>query len=403
MRKKFQFGLPLLLVLSVGSCGIDLGTLKLGIEESSPLVAATGRDENLAEKVGLELDVLVLRPDQDKIDMLQSGEIDLAFIHNSHPYTEGVSVLLPVYRDVLHVFVRPSIVADDLQDLLGGRLVFVPGRKSTEMQLLLSMRESKAYSQIDFRITDSREDDADVLFIMAPLSSDSLQALLTDWRLFSFADPEELGPGGPIDLIKYNMPRLQTVIIPKGMYGPDYLKPIVTLGVDTILAGRKELPGPLVYLMMKALIENKPYFTSLSPIFFEYLGQEPDPNTYNLPMHAGAWRYFNRDEPDFLERYAELINTGLYALVLVGSVGIAIYRSRRKRKKNRIDVFYAQLLALRQRSQTERDTTALCAEVRRIEAEAFQLLIDEQLVADESMTIFLLQVQNMIAELENRA
>ena len=72
----------------------------------------------------------------------------------------------------------------------------------------------------------------------------------------------------------------------------------------------------------------------------------------------------------------------------------------RRQKKNRIDVFYADLLDIRERAHAGADAAALRAEVRDIEGRAFSMLIDEQLVADESMTIFLLQVQNLLNELD---
>jgi len=195
---------------------------------------------------------------------------------------------------------------------------------------------------------------------------------------------------------------MYTVLIPESFYGAEYTRPVATLGVDKILVSSTEVPSPLIYLLIKSLVENKAYFSSFSPIFFEYLGREPNPDEHNLPLHAGAWRYFNRDEPDFLERYAEVINVGMYAIVLIASLGIALMRARKRLKKNRIDVFYGQLLEIRVRLEAGVSNEALRAEIKEIEERAFRMLIDEELLADESMTIFLLQVQGLIAEIDRQ-
>lgn len=398
MHKAMLFGLIVALVL-VG-CGIQLPPLRIAIEPTSPIARTASMEDNVLGTAGFEFEAVLVEPGSSTLAMLRNGEVDLGFLHSSVPYSDDLSVLLPVYRDVLHVFARENIQADDLVGLLTGRTVYVPGVASTEYQFINILKGNKSYRDFNFKVTFSRADNPDILLILAPLKPGQFGDTMRGFRLFSLADPDELGPGNPLEGVKYAMPMLETVIVPAGMYGPSYTRPLVTIGVDRILVGRSVLPGPLVYMMMKALVENKAYFTSLDPVFFEYLGQKPDPNDYNLPLHPGAWRYFNRDAPDFIERYAEVINMGMYSLVLLGSLAIGLYRWRRRQKKNRIDVFYADLLDIRERAHAGADVAALRAEVRDIEGRAFSMLIDEQLVADESMTIFLLQVQNLLNELD---
>lgn len=392
--------LGLIVVLAPVGCGIQLPPLRIAIESNSPIADAIPLDDSVLGVPGLELEAVLVEPGSNVLEMLQNGEVDLAFLHSSVPYSDGVSVLSPVYRDVLHIFARDDIQADDLLELLSGRTVYVPSAVSTEYQIVKTLTGNKSYSDFDFQVTFSRADNPEVLLLLAPLKPGQFGDTMRGFRLFSLVNPDELGPGNMLEGVKYAMPRLQTVIIPAGIYGPTYTRPLVTMGLYKIMVGRTELPGPLVYMLMKSLVENKPYFTSLDPMFFEYLGQEPGPDDYNLPLHSGAWRYFNRDEPDFIERYAEVINMGMYGLVLLGTLAIGLYRRGRRQKKNRIDVFYADLLEIRERAKTGADAAALRAEVRDLEGRAFSMLIDEQLVADESMTIFLLQVQNLLNELD---
>ncbi len=403
MRKPAVLFHLLILVGMLVGCDIEIGSLKMGIDSQSPLANAAISGDGLKERIGLDVDGILVAPEDDKLQLLIDGDIDLAFISNSVPYTDGVSVLMPVYQDVLHVFTRKSVRAANLLELLDGRLVYVSSPDSAAGQVLDSLQKLKAFRGFKFEITHQRSDAVDVMFLMAPLIPNQFDALLDEWRLFSLADSTELGPGNSLELIRYTLPRMYTVLIPESFYGPEYTQPVATLGVDKILVSSTQVPAPLIYLMMQSLVENKAYFSSLNPIFFEYLGREPDPDDYNLPLHPGAWRYFNRDEPDFLERYADVINVAMYGVVLIVSLGIALYRSRRRVKKNRIDVFYAQLLEIRSRLEEGAPVSELRSEVRWIEDHALRMLINEELLADESMTIFLLQVQGLLTELDRKS
>ena len=72
------------------------------------------------------------------------------------------------------------------------------------------------------------------------------------------------------------------------------------------------------------------------------------------------------------------------------------------RRKNRIDRFYADTIALR---NAARDSTGLnerkgvIAEVRQLQNEAFDLLVDEKLSADESFRIFITLSNDVLRQL----
>ena len=114
-----------------------------------------------------------------------------------------------------------------------------------------------------------------------------------------------------------------------------------------------------------------------------------EPARLSIPLHPGARSYFDRDEPTFLERYAEVMALGLSLLIAVISAGFAFARWTARRQKNRIDVYYRELLQIRKdyRAATRGPEEARSA-VDALEEKAFDQLIDERLAADESFRIF---------------
>jgi serine phosphatase RsbU (regulator of sigma subunit) len=119
-------------------------------------------------------------------------------------------------------------------------------------------------------------------------------------------------------------------------------------------------------------------------------------------LHKGLLAYTERDAPTVYERYsgiAEVAVTVLIALMSATFAGVRIYRMRRK---NRIDVFYTDAMAIRHSvsdASTPGERTAAAQKIRALQAKAFEMLVDEQLAADESFRIFISLSNDVLQEL----
>ena len=118
----------------------------------------------------------------------------------------------------------------------------------------------------------------------------------------------------------------------------------------------------------------------------------------SFPLHSGARRYIDRNEPSTLERYAETINMLVYVTFLLLTAGVGFARWHARRKKDRIDHFYSRIMAIRVRALKE-PRLPLLAELQQLELEAFDALIKEKLAADESFRIFIELLTRATAEL----
>ncbi len=180
---------------------------------------------------------------------------------------------------------------------------------------------------------------------------------------------------------------------------PGNEKALHTVAVDTLLATRKAVSENAIYELTRTLLEQKPRFVAISPAVFSGVSEDFDPLSLNFPLHPGTRRYLARDQPSPLERYAESINLLVYLaiLLLTGLLGLTRWHARRN--KDRIDGFYARILAIRRRAERE-PPEKLLYELHELELEAFESLIAEKLAADESFRILIELLTRAMAELQ---
>jgi hypothetical protein len=188
--------------------------------------------------------------------------------------------------------------------------------------------------------------------------------------------------------IGYTAPNMNPKMIPALTYElPGNEEEIATVAVDTLLVARKDVSEAKIYELTKTFIEQKPRFTAIAPQLFSGINESFDPLDLSFPLHKGARSYIRRDDPGFIERYAETINMLVYVSFLLISAFLAFARWREHRKKDRVDVFYKRVFEVRDDIRGSSPVERLAA-LDEIEREAFNSMINEKLAANESFRIF---------------
>jgi hypothetical protein len=157
-----------------------------------------------------------------------------------------------------------------------------------------------------------------------------------------------------------------------------------------LLVCRDALPRDTVFELARGLMARRADFSQQLPELFHTLTDRVDPLALKFPLHAGAADFVNRNDPGFLERYADLIAMLTYLVIAVATGVAGLLKWNDRRRKDRIDRFYAELLTIRAalRGADAGQIAALRQRIDAIELEAWDLLIAEQLAADESFRIF---------------
>jgi hypothetical protein len=223
-----------------------------------------------------------------------------------------------------------------------------------------------------------------------------------EYRFLSFGTPENIGTGAAIDRAVLLNPRVSPFVIPVGTYGDIPEEPVVTLAVDKLLVSRPGLDAAVVYDLIAEIRRLQPALAARRPMLFRRLTEEFDAATSTFVLHPGSQAFTQRDAPTFYERYsgvAEVLVTLVIGLISGGYAVIQIYNRRRK---NRIDGFYKDVMAIRD-SIDERspaaERAAAVERVRTLQNTAFEMLIKEKLAADESFRIFVTLSNDIVDQL----
>jgi TRAP-type uncharacterized transport system substrate-binding protein len=347
--------------------------------------------------------------EETSIDALLSDRADIALVSNILPYTSGITTVLPLYANILHILQRqPSTAKTEVELFTTGR-VFAGPPGSPSRLMLERYAAERQISSADMRFVESFEGECpDVIAIFAPIMRD-LRSRLAGcgepglYRLYSLGTPDDIGSGSAIDAATLLNPSLRAFVIPAATYIGISDEPVVTLAVDKLLVARRDLPDTVVYDLFREVIRLQPALAANNRTLFHAIRDDFSASDSTFVLHPGAQNYLARNEPTVYERYsgvAEVVVTVFFALLSASYAALRVYRIRRK---NRIDLFYSAAIALRKSISDTAHVTErkdAISRVRALQTEAFELLIDEKLAGDESFHIFLTLSNDIIDELK---
>ncbi|MDJ0879262.1 MAG: TAXI family TRAP transporter solute-binding subunit [Halieaceae bacterium] len=381
--------LQLVLVTCLTACAVDVSELYLLPVGDQRL------DTDAIQGIFEQKSSVRIRPadgvnrERPALELLAADKVDLAFVQNSNAFVPGVRVVLPAHKSLMHLLAREDLEGAEVDVALRGKTVYIVNNSQTGRTLLQVAARRRYLTDSDYRIVDTFvPGETDLLLYFGPVVAGLPPWYQPGYRFTTFQRaPGQHQESNP-ELISYLIPHMFSVTIPASTYDiPGNEIDIPTFGTDTLLVTRKDISENAIYELTRTLLEQKPRFTALAPQLFEGVNESFDPLELSFPLHRGARRYLARDEPSFLERYAEMINMLVYVTFLLLTGLLALARWRMRRKKDRIDTFYRRVLAIRDRAIGE-DHGILLVELAALEQEAFDALIDERLAANESFRIF---------------
>lgn len=337
------------------------------------------------------------------IDLVAAGDADIALVSNSLPFRDNIETILPLYPTVLHIAYRQGLDATSgIGELLRGAKIYAGPEGSASRLVFERISQRLGFDTTEYAYVSDLVDDPDVVIVFAPIAPERL-ADYPDYRLFSLGAINSIGAGSLVDAAALLNPSFQPFVIPTGTYGQSTPEPVLTIAVDKLLVTRSDLDSAVVYDLINDILRLRPALAARRPGLFKELTEDFDASRSRFVLHTGTQAYLQRDQPTFMERYsgiAEVIATLLVGLV---SLIFAAYRILRMRRKNLIDTFYSRVHKLR-RSVTDissaEDRQRAINQVRELQSEAFDLLIDEKLSADESFQIFITLSNDVLQEID---
>ena len=355
---------------------------------SFPILDVPGLSAIVEKEIGVH--IVRVDPETDAIRALVDDTADLALVENTRPFVSGLRTVLPLYRAIVHMAVRDSF--DWIAWYESGRkpaIEFVGATDTGRLVAdLLFERGQDSFEGYD-TWTPGSPGEPEFIFYVGPLLPDKTSWFRPGFSLVSMDRIDSAGAEFYTDGITYLYPQLSPARIPALTYSlPGNESGIDALAVDMLLLTQRDENADRIYRVVEVLLEQKARFAASEPQLFRWLTEDFDASQLNFPLHEGTRNYLAREEPGFLERYAEMFNFIVYLVALLVTALIGFGRWRTRVRKDRIDLFYVRLFAIRERIGDEPAETLLDA-VNELEAEAFSLLVRERLAADESFRIFM--------------
>jgi TRAP-type uncharacterized transport system substrate-binding protein len=359
-------------------------------------------DQNSAVRV-----TLVPAPEDDRtvLEALAAGDGDIAIITDIMPFRPDIAAVMPLYPTILHVAYRKGRSAGTTEELVTGATVYAGPPGSSSRFLFERITKRAGLTGDDFTYVDSSDQEPDVVVVFAPISPERLRNI-PDYELYSMGRPEDIGTGSAVDAATLLNPQFKAFVIPTGTYGELTPGPVLTLAVNQILVARRDLDRATVYDLANELVRLRPALSALRPGLFQDISDDFDPSSSTFIIHPGAQDYTQRNAPSVYERYSGIAEVSVTVLIALFSAIFAGLRIFRMRRKNRIDTFYSEIIAIK--NSTDQTTTAeerqkKSSEVRAIQDRAFEMLVDEKLAADESFRIFITLSNDVVQQLDAKA
>jgi TRAP-type uncharacterized transport system substrate-binding protein len=399
------FRIILLLTVFTGLIGCEKSPTRLRL--AIPTLSVDQEiAEDFSELLGRESTISVAltgspASDEAALDALIAGDADIALVSNNMPFRSGITTVMPLYPTVLHIGYREGRDTSSGAELLRGAKVFAGAPGSASRLIFETVLSRLELTAEDFSYLEIGEQAPDVFVVFAPISPERIDEF-PGFRLLSLGSPDDIGQGSAVDATTLLNPQLEPFVIPVGTYGDATPEPVLTVSVDMLLVARADLDAAVVYDFVHELLRLRPALAALRPGLFRMVSDDVDSSNSTFILHKGLLAYTERDAPTVYERYsgiAEVAVTVLIALISAMFAGVRIFHMRRK---NRIDVFYTETMAIRQSisgSTTSDERATAIQKIRELQTKAFEMLVDEKLSADESFRIFVSLSNDVLHEL----
>ena len=192
-------------------------------------------------------------------------------------------------------------------------------------------------------------------------------------------------------------PNIQPFIIPQGLYPGIGNESTLSLSVQSLLVTHPGLSEEAAYTVLSKVEEFIAQIRGIYSLAGRQMSHS-DGTSFNLASHRGVLRYEQREAPGFLERYAELLAFLVTAILALSSLSIALLRMRKQARKDRIDVYFNQLLELRSELHNKsRSGVEINTAVTQLQHTVTQLVSDERISADSAFVGFL-ELSNQVLD-----
>ena len=339
---------------------------------------------------GLAFTVLETAGTKQNNELLGAGSVDFALSQANLPAPASARLVAPLYPDAFHVVVRRGTGIERVADLRGRKIAIPPtGSGQFEAFWFLMEHYGLNAAAVDALPMSSEAGNwamfsnaVDAVFRLRAPGNASVRELVS-------STPSELVPIVQAGAMRLRAPSLEAGSIPRGAYGGTPPLPeadLPTATVPRLLLVHADVEATVANAVTRVLFERRRELVAQTPLAGFVSAPERSAGTL-IPIHEGAARYYDRDEPSFFQENAEPIALALSVLVLLGSGVLRLVSQRRRR---RVDRYNNQVLMLYAEARRASEPAELALQRDRLMNILGQVVDDaeEGRVTDEGFHVF---------------
>lgn len=394
------------IILGFTSCNPILTRFTFIYNNEGPNREIAERMEELLESTFYNTDIMLIEGlgTEENLDSLMLGVVDIALVENYVKYREGINSAFSVYSEILHIFYMSEEEILSFEELIYDKSLYIGTEGSPTHNLMLDLFKFYGVDYSRISVTPEMSKGEVIVELTNILTPDRLRQY-EGYRLFSFGEGDIADNSSMVEAVSLVYPRLTPFVIPNGTYMGYTSRPIVTLSVDLVMMVRSGMGEIPVNDFTKTMLQNRQIFTPIDPLLYSGMREDFDQGKLNIPLHEGARVFLDRDEPSFIERYAELGGVILSLVIAVWSGLVSLTKWQAQKKKDRIDEFYEDLINIKNKISGIKKINETIENIRKVQSsqnKAFELLISEELVANESFRIYMELSKETINELRSK-
>ena len=326
---------------------------------------------------------------------IENKQLDFAITPNNRIMDQGnIRAVAPLIQEaMLFIYRDNGTEYNSLEDLISGNRVLLPLQSAGASDLIREVFSTLEIEDSDYTsysldldefnlLEESWKntlDSIDVLVSFSQLNNPKINEIISlGWKIFPLGDVNRFEKKSSlIDALCIKYPWAFPIIIPKNVFGNQQLEPVYTLGVQSLLITNRDSDSEMIYEFLEDFYNSLPAMSQKN-VAFAQINENYKRASISYPLHDGVIRYMNRDDPNFIEKYAELFALFITLSVLVAGIINGYLKRLKQTKKDRIDVYYDEILA----------ATGI-EQLNSIRMKAVNQMQAERLLADETFVIFL--------------
>lgn len=365
--------------------------------------------KSLSRRTDIRVEVIPTDGSVQNREMLLAGKADIAIIQGGSAAIDQLSVIAPLYPEVVHVVARRG-AGRGIEDLADKEVILGPKGSG--------MRQSAERILDHYALTDAISDESGDYFGIMTDDPGILGSIVTTG--FMNRELQRVLASGEFSLLPLDAQAidiknayLDATEIPRGLYRENPPVPhasVTTVATTALLVVREEASDLLINTTLPAI-----YNEGLGLHFPTLIASRDAIDASPVPLHNSARSFFN--PPDQIVRVTAVMESlaAFKELSVALVAGIYLLWSRWRRlkeraqeqaiqiQKDRLDDYLEKTLKIERAQMNSADVDELqdyLDQVTEIKLAALSELTHENLRSDQSFSIFILQCGNLISKIQ---